>query len=70
MVAAMGILGAAADFRHQSALHERRETRAGRTWRQADSPGDPRCGESAVKIGGESAQDSLIPFVDCRGVTA
>ena len=40
MIAAMGVLWSAADFRYQPALYQRRETRSGRTWRHSDSLGD------------------------------
>lgn len=39
MVAAMGVLWSAADFRHQATLYERRETRSGGARRQTDSLG-------------------------------
>lgn len=42
MVAAMGVLWSAADFRHQAALDERRETRSGSARRHSEPLGDLR----------------------------
>jgi hypothetical protein len=40
MVAAMGVLWPAADFRHQPAFYERHETRSGSACREPDLLGD------------------------------
>ena len=43
MVAAMGVLRAATDFRYQTALDQRYKTRSGSARRQSDSFGDLGC---------------------------
>jgi len=37
MVAPVGVLWSATDFRNKATLYKRRETRSGSTWRQSDS---------------------------------